>query len=186
MGKVLRTGSALVLAGVAAGFLAAQGQKASPVVEQTTFSEHEPIRHAVPLSADVLKVLLKTKEAKMGLESPYRSKQSDPAQLFRAAEVHLSGPDEVDLVVSGKFPMSGADNEWFWVVRSAVKNPKVVLWAGGNSLELTDSRMHGYRDIHSWWSSPNETSEQIYHFDGNKYNLWKENWTPNRPGEPHN
>jgi len=42
-----------------------------------------------------------------------------------------------------------ADNGWFWLVSSARKNPRVVLFAGGNALEIMDSKTKGYRDIES-------------------------------------
>jgi hypothetical protein len=113
MGLVHRTAFALVLAVVAAGILPAHGQKAHPVREQTFFSEDEPFQQPSPLSGDVLMVLLNTKEVKQGLVIASDSQRSNVAELFRAAKVHLSGPDEVDLVVVGVPPMSGADNAWF-------------------------------------------------------------------------
>src|SRR6266478_5832239 len=173
MGIAFRTVSALVLVVIADGILVTQGQEAHSIHDQTLFSEEEPLQHAVPLTPDVLSVLLKTKQAKQGLEFANDSQRNNPAQLFRAAEVDLRRPGEVDLVVIGILPMRGADNCWFWVVRSARNHPKVVLIAGGNSLEVMNSRTSGYRNIRSIWSSPSDTSQKIYHFDGKSYILWK-------------
>lgn len=181
MGAVRRAVLILVAVIVADGVLVAQGQKAQPVRDQTLFSEEGTLQNQVALSPNILKILLKTRQARQGMQFASDAEENKPAELFRAAEVHLGRRDEVDLVVIGVPPMSGADNGWFWLVSSATSNhPKVVLFAGGNSLEIMESRTNGYRDIKSIWSSPNETSQRIYHFDGKSYRLWKEKWTPTR------
>jgi hypothetical protein len=153
------------------------------------FREDSPISHPASIPDSVLNMLLQTDAGKEGLEfsrncvAAHRcdSKWSDPANLFRAAEVCLDGSDDVDLIVIGVCPMCGADNGWFWVVRSPHKNPSVVLWAGGNSLEVLGSRTHGIRDVRSLWSSPSETDETIYHFNGSKYKQWKKTSRENLP-----
>ena len=129
-------------------------------------------QHEVSLSPEVLKVLLATPEASEAVDSALDSadpRRTHPASLFMGAEVHLSSADEVDLVVCGRPPLTGADNVWYWVVRSAQKNPKVVLFATGDSLEELDSKTNGVRDVRSSWSSPNETLTVMYHFDGTEY-----------------
>jgi hypothetical protein len=166
----------LVLA--AGGVCVAQGQKAG-VREQMSFSQDAPLQHPVALSPDVLRVLFETEEARQVLNFASDAAHGDPARLFRATEVHLSSPDEVDLVVIGVSPMRGADCGWFWVVRSARNDPKVVLFANANSLELTESGTNGYRDILTAWSSATETNETAYRFDGKNYKVWKK-MTQNR------
>lgn len=116
---------------------------------------------------------MEREEAREGLHFASPSERDNPAQLFRAAEVHLSRLDEADLVVIGVGAMSGADQGWFWVVRSTRKDPNIILFAGGNSLALMDGRTNGYRDIRCVWSSPSETISTIYHFDGKEYKVWK-------------
>jgi hypothetical protein len=83
----------------------------------------------------------------------------------------------------GIFPMSGADNTWFWVVRSAHKDPKAVLFAGGNSVEMMTRRTNGYRDIRSAWSSAATTIVCIYKFDGTEYKRRSSKTTNNWSGE---
>jgi hypothetical protein len=180
MRVVRRIPFATALVALAGLVLATRGQKAQPTSEQSSFAEDQPLQNPVTVSPDVLRGLLETEEAKQGLEFANESQRDHPAQLFRAAEVHLSRQDGVDLVVVGVCPMCGADNGWFWVVRSARKDPEVVLFAGGNSVELMTGRTNGYRDIRSTWSSPSETHTTIYHFDGKRYKVWKEKWTENR------
>jgi hypothetical protein len=183
MRSISRTVLALALSVVAIGISVAQDKEAHPAHEQTTFAEDEPLRHPVRLSTDVLKVLLSTNEAKNALANASDSQQKNAAHLFQGTKVHLNGPDEIDLVVIGIPPMAGADNGWFWVVRSANKNPQVVLFVGGNTLELMDSRTLGYRDINTIWASPSVTKEMIYHFDESRYKLWKQKSTPT-PNSP--
>jgi hypothetical protein len=129
----------------------------------------------VAVSPGVLKVLLATEEAKEGLEYSSDSERNRPAELFHAAEVHLARPQEEDLVVIGVCPpMCGADNSWFWLVRSAIMDPQVVLVLGGSLVELLDSRTNGYRDVRCSWSSAAETRDTIYRFDGKQYKVWKD------------
>jgi len=144
--------------------------------EQNSFSEAGPLQSPVPLSAHVLQALLATDAAKEGLAYASPAQRANPAQLFRAAEVHLQ-PGEADLVVIGVCPMCGADTAWFWIITSASQNPKVVLAAGGNSLEVLGSSTKGYRDIQSVWSSPSQTDTLLYHFNGAQYELHKRKTT---------
>ncbi len=170
----------LVLAVVGAEVLAAQGNNAHAVHEQTTFYQTETPLHSVPVSADVLKALLKTREGKSGLVSANDSERSNAAQLFCASEIHLTASNETDLVVMGGVGrMSCADSGWFWVVRSAHKNPQVVFFASGNALEVLDSSTQGYRDIRILWEVPWRTDEHFYHFDGRRYESWKWEYIPN-------
>lgn len=180
MRVVRRIPSAIALVILAGFVLATRGQKAQPTSEQNRFAEDQPLQNPVNVSSDVLRSLMETEEAKQGMEFTNESQRDHPTQLFRAAEVHLSRQDEVDLVVVGVCPICGADNGWCCVVRSTRKDPKVVLFAGGNSVELMTGKTNGYRDIRNTWSSPSETRTTIYHFDGNHYKVWKEKWTENR------
>lgn len=134
------------------------------------------VQHPVSLTPDVLKVLLATPQASGDFgyakdsEDP---RKTNPASLFQASAVDLSGRKEADLVVVGYPPLDGADNCWYWVVRSVRANPKVVLFSTGSSLEEMTSRTKGFRDFRSVWSSAAETVTEIYHFDGTEYVVWK-------------
>src|SRR6185312_4777591 len=143
MAKASRTTCLLVLLVVAAGIAASQARKTHLLHEQTLFREDKPLQHPVPVSQDVLRVLLERDEVKQGLDFSSDSERNNPTQLFRAAEVYLSSSDEVGLVVIGIPPMTGADNDWFWVVRSPRHNPSVVLFSGGDYLQLLNSGTNG-------------------------------------------
>jgi len=176
---VRKTSKALGLLFAAVVCAAATTAQEKANLEQTVFGGEEPLKHAVSLSPAVLKVLLNTQAGRVGLQSAKDSERRHPERLFQAAEVHLGGPEETDLVVVGQAPMSGADNTWFWVVRPAHTRAQVVLFAGCNGIELMDSRTNGYRDIRGGWASPQEVVEIVYHFDGKKYKVWKRKVRPN-------
>jgi hypothetical protein len=141
--------------------------------EQSSFSEDGPLQSPATLSPEVLRLLLATDAAKEGLPYANASQRANPAQLFRAAEVHLSQPGQTDLVIIGVCPMCGADTGWFWIVSSVGEHPKVVLAAGGKTLEVLNSSSKAYHDIQSLWSSASETVALLYRFNGVQYELHK-------------
>jgi hypothetical protein len=171
MNKVLRMAFALILSYVVAGIATAQPSTATPATERAIFGDAESFKNSVHLSDKVLDVLLATNEAEYARQLSLEKPDEDRNKYFSAVEVHLSGTYEVDYVVEGNLPLAGADNAWFWVVRSARTHPKVVLFASGGFLELLKSRTNGYRNIRSVWQSPNERITRVYHFNGERYIL---------------
>lgn len=153
------------------------------------FFEDTPVSQPASITEHVLTLLLQTDAGKQGADfsnglvadGRCGPQACNPGNLFRAAEVHLDGSDERDLVVIGVCPMCGAGEGWFWVVRSAYSNPRVGLFAPGNSLELLTSRTKGMRDVRSRWWGASQKSETIYHFDGSNYKQWKEKRAENIP-----
>jgi hypothetical protein len=164
----------LVLTALSGIALIARGQEAHPAAEQKLFSVSDnPVQRPVTLSAEVLRVLLASQPAKETFAVLNDSEKGNPAQLFQAGEVHLSSPDQVDLVVIGLGRMKGADANWFWIVSSARKNPQVILFGGGDSLEVMDTKTKSYKDIRIVWSSSFETETTTYQFDGSIYQMRK-------------
>ena len=161
--------AAISLAATFASF----AQSTKTAGEQARFSKSTQLENPIAIPPDVLKLLLSTKEGKEGMARATNAQKQTPAQMFRASEIHLRAADETDLVVEGISPMASGDHEWFWIVRPAGKKPKIILFAGGSSLEVQDSRTNSYRDINSVWSSPKETLVSIYKFDGRKYTFRK-------------
>jgi hypothetical protein len=153
--------------------IAAPGQVSKPVVEQARFSKTSRIEHAIALPPDVLKLLLSTREGKEGMARASDVQKQNPAQMFRAAEIHLRATDELDLMIEGISPMAKGDHDWFWIVRTEGRKPRLVLFAGGTSLEVQNSRTNSYRDISSIWIYPKETLVSIYKFNGKKYTFRK-------------
>jgi hypothetical protein len=151
----------------------AHGRAPRAAARQTLFSDGA-IQHPVDLSSEVLKALLADEQVNGQFAAMKNSEKTNPSQFFRAAEVHWGQRAEVDLVVVGVAPMAGADNTWFWIVRSARKNPRVVLFGGGSTLEVLKTKTNRYRDVSSTWSSGTEENvTTIYHFNGSNYRVWK-------------
>jgi hypothetical protein len=88
-----------------------------------------------------------------------------PASWFVASEIHLNGPNEVDLIVlpnvprieGDKFPATNAGGcllgahggGLFWVLRPGVATGTyaLLLVTNGDGLKVLTSRTNGYRDI---------------------------------------
>jgi hypothetical protein len=149
--------------------------------QQVSFCPDLSINNPVAVPERVLSVLLRHKDVRDALKSASESERSRPQDLFTAAEIHLSKPSEVDLVVVGKYPLSGADNTWFWIVRQANTTPRIVLWEGANCMDISKCKTRGLSDIWVGWSSAAESRERVYRFNGNKYRLSKQKWSENTP-----
>jgi hypothetical protein len=85
-----------------------------------------------------------------------------PASWFVASEIHLDGPEEVDLIVQPNLPKIGTDElphheafgcvlganvGPFWVLRNISGRYGLLLATYALSLEVLDSRSNFYRDI---------------------------------------
>jgi hypothetical protein len=145
------------------------GKETQQVSEQLAFAEDQEIEHPVPLPPSVLRLLLRDNFIKEAFDSADESDRKDPSRILRAGEIHLADLDEVDMVVIGYSPMAGADSAWFWVVRSANRNPQLVLAASGNAISFQDSRTLGFRDVVTVRASASQSSETTYRFDGAEY-----------------
>jgi len=148
------------------------------------FCEDTPFPQPAPIPDNVITMLLQTDAGREGVElctglaDDHRidEKACLRTNLFRGTAVHLSGNDEADLIVIGVCPMCGADNGWFWLVRSPDKNPQLALWAGANCLQILHSRTHGLFDVQSTWSSGAGTRTRTYRFNGTEYKQSKQKW----------
>lgn len=146
--------------------------------EQNLFFGNQELDDPVPLPADIFQLLLARREVKDALRGTDASAANDPAKLFQAAEVHLSGPDRADLLVMSLFRATGAKNTWFWIVRTTPR-PTVLLFLDADSVEVKDRKTNGYRDIDAEVLSPSRTSLRLYKFDGRTYKLTRETWHKN-------
>ena len=157
--------------------------------DQSLFCADIPVTHSASIPKNVLSVLLQTDAGRDGFVTTNEciaahrcnADRNDPATLFRAIEVHLASRAEADLLVIGICPMCGVDNDWFWLVRSVDKQPTVVLWAGGNCIQLLRSQTNGLSDVQSAWSSGAGTSTRTYRFNGRVYKQRKEQWREDKP-----
>jgi hypothetical protein len=164
----------MICALFAARIAIAQTSRAKPPTERTVYSEYsdESFDDFLPLPENLLNVLLATAEAREMSRELQGLDRNELAKLFSAIEVHLDDRGKQDYLVLGKSPMSGADCDWFWIVRSGQTHPKVILFANTNSIELLKSRTNGYRNIRSVWeSAAGYTITNVYHYNGARYRL---------------
>jgi hypothetical protein len=168
-----------VFAGICVVIAAAMAQTKRPVHEPTVFSAEDEdtsaFRNALPPSNAVLDALLKTTEAQQSADELQKMGREEQRELFHVVPMHLSRPDEVDWIVLGSGPMSGADNEWYWVVHQVGKRAEVLLFANGLALNVLWSRTNGYKDIEtSWAGNLGYEVDRYFHYDGTRYKLVRE------------
>lgn len=145
--------------------------------------------NSVRLPRPVLAVLLASPEAKAVESEAGKSwvrdhRGEDNSGLFDAFPVNLStAPQERDWVAVGKWEhLIGADNSWFWVVRSFSSRPRVVLFCGALTVSVLSGMHHSLRDIRCTFETPGGDGYiRDYRFDGQRYILAKDIRTQRRP-----
>lgn len=174
MCKTINVACGISLFLIAAGTTAAaQLQHAKSAKDPIIFREDgEGFEDSVPLPEDAIKELLATPEAKWVADKLRGLGRRDLAGLFIAVRIDLSGPPNEDFLVLGRFPMSGGDCGWFWIVHSVRNHPRVILFAHTDSVELRRSSANGLKIIQTeWWSAAAYSITEIYRFDGVRYRL---------------
>lgn len=137
--------------------------------EQTSFGADPPpgqqfIRKPLQLPAAALQVLRDTLDRGTlnCLKHNGITPDEVPAAWFVASEIHLDGPEEVDLIVQPNLPriathdlphyeaagcLLGANVGPFWVLRNTSGRYNLLLETYALGLEVLDSRSNFYRDI---------------------------------------
>lgn len=127
-----------------------------------------------PLPNEVLRAVMDTKEGKEAQQSATaEAKKLAPEELLEGTQVHLTASRELFFAVMGSYPLSGADNTWFWLVRKSGKSASILLFAGASCLTFSQRKTLGYADVVTTWSSAAVTVTQTYRYDGRSYKLWR-------------
>ena len=159
-------------AGTAVAQPANRAANDGPVVFSPDYQPNDPFSHARKPADDVLDALLRTPEAREASSELADLNREERRALFEVVSVHVTDSREVDELVLGHYPMSGADNDWFWLVRPLHGRAQVILFASGLTLEILDSKTSGYKNIRTSWSAASGvTITCIYHYDGKQYQL---------------
>jgi len=183
--------SHIVLAGMVAALCVSgnsgEDQKRSlPESEQTGFnSEQEilPVQRPVTLPKEALPALAEEAGVASCLENEQMARADLPASWFVGSAIHLSGPNELDLIVlpnlnletiQGPRPVGcfiGANTGWFWVLRRTKAGYRLVATIGAHHIAVSRHRTKGLRDITSGTIQQAGASvfEVVYQFDGDKY-----------------
>jgi hypothetical protein len=161
----------------------AQNRKPA-TAEQSSFCEGEAPDN-LQLQTTVLprKVVAKVMDTVQGRDAKEladnEGKELDPTKILKGMKIKLSDSRGSFFIVMGSYPMSGADNTWFWIVRDEGQKTDILLFAGGNCLDLSTKETLGYRDVVTTWSSPSETTTTTYAYDGEEYQAQRRSSRPN-------
>ncbi len=134
---------------------------------------------AAPPSDILLDALLKTEEAKGDGETREVLSSLDresQRKLFQVVRVDLGKAGEEDYIALGNGPMTGADNNWFWIIRVHQSKAKVLLFTNGLTVEVLRRRTNGYFDIKESWAGNAGSASRLYRYTGSMYKVAKSQW----------
>jgi hypothetical protein len=151
----------------------------------------------IPLGAlQVVRDTLSLRPEAGCLERKGMTPEQVPALWFAASEIHLAGPDEVDLIVQPNFPkiashelppdtaeaancLLGANVGRFWVIR---RNPSgrysLLLATVALGLNVLDSRANFYRKIETAASTAGTTTTILYKMSVAQYQVAEKKTVP--------
>lgn len=149
--------------------------------EQSRFAvEGIPIEKPKDVPESVLKVLRKDAYVVACLKEA-QSVSEIPASWFVGSEIHLDGPEQIDLIVvprqlapkkdepTDNACLYGANVAPFWVFSNASRQPTLVLEISAAGLRLANEKTKGYRDIETWSSTALARTMSHFRFDGRQY-----------------
>jgi hypothetical protein len=91
-------------------------------------------------------------------------------QNLQALPIEFGLPHERDYIVLGRGPgLTGADNDWFWLVRMLPSGPRVVLWLHCLNFAFDKGRTHGLLNLSNEWNSPTEEFDETFQSNGARY-----------------
>jgi hypothetical protein len=133
--------------------------------EETSFSHHVHIPHRA------LSFLLNSSEVRTNINDLTPDERRNVSKYFEAEPIHLTNYNQTDLLIRGHGKMTGADNDWYWIIASYKLHPRLILFAGCTSLEIEPKKSNRYDDIVAVWWGASFTNSQLYRFDGTVYRL---------------
>lgn len=143
-----------------------------PNPEQTRFSAEDlTVQYPIDLPKQALALLSRDTRVCDALDAQGISPAHLPLSWFSATEVHLDGPNEVDLVVVGEGPLRGANVTTFWLFRPTAQGLSLILTTVGHDLDVESARSKGYNNIKVTAATVDRVSTVVYGFDGNKYSV---------------
>ena len=143
--------------------------------------ENRGFKGSVPPSDAVLDALLATDEAKESREGLSGHNREYARELFQAVRIDIGDAAEEAYIVEGSWPMSGADNIWFWIVRVVHDKAHVLLFTNGLTVTILSHRTNGYRDIKEEWGGNAGWGSRVYQYSGSRYKLVRKRWQDAKP-----
>jgi hypothetical protein len=144
-----------------------------PRKEQSLFgAEDETVDRPVKVSDSTLEVLRKDEWVLQFLKMENKSPDQLSSESFLASEIHLDGPRENDLIVTGIGRLRG-NVATFWVFRNLPEGPQLVLKTTSQSLLVQSARWKGFRNISAASPIAGYSVETFFRFDGKKYQQFR-------------
>jgi hypothetical protein len=153
-----------------------------------------PIEKPSHLPQKALQELAKEVGVASCLENEGVSSDKLPSSWFIVSEIHLDGPNEVDLLVLPNLASEpqhhpgpaacflGANTGQFWIIRKTPLGYRLVLSLFTHALTVLDSRSNLLRDIEAVTVSVHGETTSLFKFNGEQYKLYSEK-TENSPAQ---
>jgi len=149
-------------------------EKAAQPSDQRHFSaEEDGVKKPVPIPEAVLAILRKDEKVRNVLEADNIPAEKIPISWFSASAIHLSRPEQTDLVVMEVGPLRGANVITFWIFSATTHGYRLVLMAPAHDLIVKNTRWKGYREIELVSMTALEISTVLVRFDGERYKKYK-------------
>jgi hypothetical protein len=146
--------------------------KPQAAAEQRFFNIEDAIQHRVELSDTELSLLAHDDLMRAQLHQEARIAQDG----LEAAEVHLCGASERDLVIIGDGPQfSGANVGPFWIIRDLASGPMVVLSEVSLGLTIDTKRSNKCYNVEAIASTATQVTTTEFHFNGEEYTIFRQN-----------
>ena len=161
--KVIRTFLVLAALGITAS------AQLKPAVEQRFFNIEDAVKQRAELSDAELSVLASDDlmRSQLHLDGPIPKLTQEGLE---AAEVHLCGSGERDLVVIGYgSQFAGANVGPFWIIRDLKTGPIVVLSEISLGLTIDTKRSNKCLNVQAIAATAAEATTTEFRFNGTKY-----------------
>lgn len=147
-----------------------QSRPDSAFAEQTIFSaEDYTVKRPVPLSNQLVSILLKDPDVQEVLSNEGLPISSLPKSWFLVSEVHLGGPDERDLVVIAAGRLQGANVTTYWIFRAYPGGLVQLLKAPAHTIVIKNQRSKGYKNVELMSATSDQVSTTLCRFNGTRY-----------------
>lgn len=150
----------------------ARQSKPASRTEQSLFgAEDVAVDRPIGVPEGALQVLRKDEQILRYLEARGKSADELTTESFLASEIHLDGPDEIDLVVMGNDRLRGANVATFWVFRKLTNSFSLVLKTSAHDLRIQKTKWNHFRNIQTASPIAGEAYFAVYKFDGQQYKI---------------
>lgn len=152
--------------------------------EQANFSmERVGVLRPVAVPTAILEILRQDQVVQSCVAWLTKENES-PAKVskywFIASQIHLDGPNEIDLIVMPRTPSAlhtesrclfGANVMPFWIFRESKNSYQPLFSESAHDLRILDSKARGYRDLEIRSNTATAVTSSRFKFDGEKYIL---------------